>query len=54
MVEEASDKFVREDSGSPTIINCDNQSCIKMCEDLMFHARTKYINNKFHYVRNLV
>jgi len=38
----------------PTVINCDNQNCIKMSGDLVFHARTKHINNKFHYIRNLV
>eukprot|EP00253_Pinus_taeda_P036728 PITA_36728 len=38
----------------PTVINCDNQNCIKMSGDPVFHARTKHINNKFHYIRNLV
>lgn len=38
----------------PTAINCDSQSCIKMFGDPVFHARTKHINNKFHYIRNLV
>jgi len=38
----------------PTVINCDNQSCIKMSRDLVFHARMKHINNKFHYIKNLV
>jgi len=38
----------------PTVINYDNQSCIKMSGDPMFHARMKHINNKFHHIRNLV
>lgn len=38
----------------PTIINCDNQSNIKMSEDPIFHARTKHIKNKYHYIRSLV
>eukprot|EP00253_Pinus_taeda_P018600 PITA_18600 len=37
-----------------TVINCDNQSCIKMFGDPVFHARTEHINNKFHYIKNLV
>lgn len=37
-----------------TMIDCYNQICIKMSGDTMFHARTKHINNKFHYIRNLV
>jgi len=38
----------------PTVINCDNQSNIKMFEDLIFHASMKHINNKCHYIRSLV
>ena len=38
----------------PTMINCDNQSNIKMSKDPVFHARTKHINNKYHYIRSLV
>eukprot|EP00253_Pinus_taeda_P029711 PITA_29711 len=38
----------------PTMINCDNQSCIKMFRDPVFHARMKHIKNKSHYTRNLV
>ena len=38
----------------PTVINCDNQSCIKMFGYLVFHVRMKHINNKFHFFRNLV
>eukprot|EP00253_Pinus_taeda_P014615 PITA_14615 len=39
---------------SPTVINCDNQSNIKMSKDLVFHARTKHITNKYHFIRSLV
>jgi len=38
----------------PTIIQCDNQSCIRLTKDPIFHARTKHINNKYHYIRSLV
>ena len=38
----------------PTIINCDNQSNIKMSVDPILHARTKHINNKYHYIIILV
>jgi len=34
----------------PTIIQFDNQSCIRSIEDPMFHARTKHINNKYHFI----
>jgi len=39
---------------SPTVINCDNQSYIKMFEDIVFHARMTHIKNKFHCIRSLV
>lgn len=38
----------------PTIIHCDNTSCIRLSEDLVFHGKTKYINTKYHYILNLV
>eukprot|EP00253_Pinus_taeda_P027677 PITA_27677 len=38
----------------PTMINFDNQICTKMSKDLVFHARTNHINNKFHYIKKLV
>lgn len=37
-----------------TVINCDNQSNINMSGDLVFHARTKNINNKYNYIRSMV
>ena len=46
--------YLFEKSLGPTVINCDNQSCIKMSGDPMFHSRMKHINNKFHFIRNLV
>ena len=38
----------------PTVIHCDNTSCIRLSEDLMFHGKTKHIKNKYHYIRKLV
>lgn len=36
------------------VINCDNKCSIKMSEYLVFHARMKHINNKYHYIGILV
>ncbi len=47
-------KYLFEKSLGPTVNNCDNQSCIKMSGDPVFHLRMKHINNKFHFIRNLV
>jgi len=38
----------------PTMIHCDNTSCIRLSEDPMFHGKAKHINNKYHYIRKLV
>jgi hypothetical protein len=35
----------------PTVIHCDNQSCIKLSENPMFHDRSKHIEMRYHYVR---
>jgi hypothetical protein len=37
-----------------TIIECDNQSCIKLSENPMFHDRSKHIEIKFHFIRGCV
>ena len=38
----------------PTIIHCDNQSCIKLSENPVFHDRLKHIEMRYHYVRDMV
>lgn len=37
-----------------TIIWQDNQSCIKMGKNAVFHNRTKHIDIKYHYVREMI
>jgi hypothetical protein len=37
-----------------TVILCDNQSCIKMIENLVFHDKSKYIEIWYHYIRDMV
>jgi len=41
-------------STEPTIISCDNQSVIKLSDNPIFHARTKYIKVHHHYIREQV
>jgi hypothetical protein len=38
----------------PTIIHCDNQSCVKLSEYPMFHDRSKHIEIKYHYIKDMV
>jgi hypothetical protein len=37
-----------------TTILCDNQSCIKMTENPVFHDRSKHIEIRYHYIRDMV
>ena len=37
-----------------TVIHCDNQSCVKLFENLVFHDRSKHIEMRDHYLRDMV
>jgi hypothetical protein len=39
---------------SPTVIHGDNQSCIKLSENLVFHDRSKHIEIIYHFIRDWV
>jgi hypothetical protein len=36
------------------MIHCDNQSCIKLSENPMFHDRSKHIEIRYHFIRDRV
>jgi hypothetical protein len=36
------------------IITCDNQSCVKLSENPVFHDRSKHIEIKYHYIRDIL
>eukprot|EP00253_Pinus_taeda_P027439 PITA_27439 len=38
----------------PSVIYCDNQSCIKLAENPVFHYRSKHIGIKYHFIRDYV
>jgi hypothetical protein len=38
----------------PTLIHYDNQSCIKLSENHVFHDKSKHIEIKYHYIRYMV
>eukprot|EP00253_Pinus_taeda_P025243 PITA_25243 len=38
----------------PTIIQCDNQSCIKLTENPVFHDRSKHVDIIYHFIRDYV
>jgi hypothetical protein len=37
-----------------TVILCDNQCCIKMTENPMFHDKLKHIKIRYHYIHDMV
>ena len=39
---------------SPTVIHCDNQSCIKLSENPVFHDRSMHIEIKYHFIHDWV
>ena len=36
----------------PTVIHCDNQSCIKLSENPVFHDQSKHIEIRYHFIRD--
>ena len=38
----------------PTVIHCDNQSCVKLSMNPILHDRMKHVEMKYHYVREMV
>jgi hypothetical protein len=36
------------------LIHCDNQSCVKLSENLFFHDKSKHIEIKYHDIRDMV
>jgi hypothetical protein len=39
---------------SPSVIHCDNQSCIKLSENPVFHDKSKHIEIRYHFIRDWV
>ena len=37
-----------------TCIHCDNQSCVKLSKNPVFHDKLKHIEIKYHYIRDMV
>ena len=38
----------------PTMIHCDNQICIKLLINPLFHDRSKHIDFRYHHLRDCV
>jgi hypothetical protein len=37
-----------------TCIWCDNQSCVKLTENPLFHDKSEHIDIRYHYIRDMV
>ena len=37
-----------------TVIHCDNQRCLKLTENPIFHDKSKPIELKYHFIRDMV
>ena len=38
----------------PTVIYCDNQSCVKPSANPVFHDRSKHVDIRYHHIRDCV
>ena len=38
----------------PTVIYCDNQSCIKLSENPVLHDRSKHIEIRYHFIKDMI
>ena len=36
------------------LVYCDNQSCVKLLKNLVFHDKSNHIEIKYHYIRDMV
>lgn len=45
---------IEEDHCKCVTVFCDNSSSIKLSKNPVFHGRTKHINVKFHFIRDLI
>jgi hypothetical protein len=43
-----------DDKLEATVVHCDNQNCIKLTENPIFHDRSKHIDMKYHFIRDMV
>ena len=37
-----------------TVIQCDNQSCVKLSKNPVFHDRSKHMEMRYHYLQDMV
>jgi hypothetical protein len=43
-----------DDKIETTVIHYDNKSCINLSENIVFHDRSKHIEMKYHFIKDMV
>jgi hypothetical protein len=43
-----------ESASNPVTVYCDNQAAIKVSKDPKFHSRSKHIEGRYHYIRDVI
>ena len=38
----------------PIVIRCENQSCINLSKNIVFHDKSKHIEIKYHFIQDMV
>jgi hypothetical protein len=41
-------------ASNPVTIFCDNQAAIKVSKDPKFHSKTKHIEGRYHFIRDII
>eukprot|EP00253_Pinus_taeda_P029763 PITA_29763 len=47
-------RSLSQEQAKATVVFCDNSSAISLSKNSVFHKRTKHIDTRFHYIRELV
>ena len=45
---------LRHEQNEPTPILCDNNSAISLSRNHVFHKRSKHIDTRYHFIRELI
>lgn len=53
-LKQLADEFQPELKGTPITLYCDNQSAISLSENAVYHARSKHIDVRYHFVREKI
>ena len=45
---------IKEDASNQVLVNCDSQAAIAFTKDSKYHSKTKHIDIKYNFVRDMV